>query len=117
MDTDLIKIRQFVLLLAAAFSLAGISFQLMRLISSLRDNVNDLRKTVQNIGLLSDGLVEDHKSLREAISSFKKAGEGLKETVSNFNTKISKPLGAISALLGTVGAFAQGINKRFGKKE
>jgi hypothetical protein len=61
---DIVKL---LLALAVTFSLAGISFQIMRLISKATDMMQDLRKAVQNISTASDMMVEDYSDARKAI--------------------------------------------------
>lgn len=79
---DVIKL---LLGLAVAFSLAGISFQIMRIISKATDMMQDLRKAVQNISTASDMMVEDYSEARKAI-------KGVIALLNNLNESVVEPI-------------------------
>lgn len=95
-------------------SCVGISVQIMRLLSALTDNVRDLRKTVRNIGVLTDGLVKDQKLISEGIEGFVFAGKKFKEAVNLIYDKIVGPITVISGFLSAIGGFLQMVSQKVG---
>lgn len=89
---DLVKL---MLAAAVAFAIAGIAFQLMRLIGKLADSLQDLRRTWKNVSKVSDLAVEDYMSLRNGIRN-------ITGIISNFNDGFLVPIKAILTLFNTV---------------
>lgn len=100
---DFVKIT---LALSVAFSLVGISFQIMRLIGKLADSLQDLRKAIQNISNMSDMVLEDYMEVRTILRA-------VIDLVKNFRSQVIEPL---SKLGGAVSALA-GLMKFKGKEE
>lgn len=71
------------LTIAVSFGIAGISFQLMRLIGSVADSVKDFRKTIQNLGDLSTKLTEDYDHVSNGVKSLSDALGNLGNNVVN----------------------------------
>lgn len=108
---DLAKLILFV---GLTVSCVGISYQIMRLLSALTDNVRDLRKTVKNMGVLTDGLVKDQKLISEGIKGFVDAGRKVKGAVNLMYDKIVEPITVIAGFLSTIGGFLQMISQKVG---
>jgi hypothetical protein len=82
---ELLKI---VVVVGVTFSIVGISWQIMRLISKLADTVQDTRRVVQNVGEVSDLAVEDYKSVRGIVKSVGNIGaafEGITKLMGRFS--------------------------------
>ena len=60
---------QLLLALALSFAVAGIAYQLMRLIGKLADTVQDMRKAVQNVSEASDMMLEDYSRIRKLLNT------------------------------------------------
>ncbi|MBU0976285.1 MAG: hypothetical protein ABIE03_07700 [Patescibacteria group bacterium] len=98
-------------------SIVGISVYLAKLLSAVTDNINDLRKTVQNVGVITDGLVENQRSISSALDSagrIVKKVEGVVDSVSN---KIIKPLNTIFAMLASVAGLLKSLGLSGSKKK
>lgn len=89
---DFLKI---VIVVGVTFSIVGISWQIMRLVSKLADTVQDTRRVVQNVGEVSDLAVEDYRSVRGIIKSVGNIGatfDGVTKLMNRFSGKSkSKP--------------------------
>jgi uncharacterized protein YoxC len=103
---DLAKLILFV---SISISIVGISIQLMRMLSGLTDNIKDLRRTVKNVGKLTEGLVEDEKLLRRSMGKISK-------TVDIISNKIVRPLEVIFSFLTTVATFIEGVKSKFSRE-
>lgn len=79
---DLLKI---VLVFSVAFAIAGIAFQLMRLISKISSTIEELRQPIKNINELSDLSLEDYKNIRSYAYSVGSILENLSSLFSAFN--------------------------------
>ena len=77
-------------------SLVGISIQIMRLIGAVVGNVQDLRRSVQNIGKVSDFLLEDYLEIRKVLRR-------LINFVSNLQDNLFGPLKTVSGLISRFG--------------
>jgi len=73
------------LLLSGSFSFAiiGISYALIRFIFSCTAIVQEVKKPVSNIGLLSDLALEDYKNIRGIVKSISKIANGVSSYVEN----------------------------------
>lgn len=83
------------LLLAGAisFSIVGISIQLMRLLGSFNDVIQDVRSTVRFIGELAHRISGDYKNLREGMANFL-------NPIQNMVNNVTKPLNRLTKVLG-----------------
>lgn len=77
------EISKLLIIVALSFSIAGISYQLMRLIGSFADTVRDFRITVQNLGEVSTKLAEDYDFVSEQVKGFAGAVGGVGKNVIN----------------------------------
>lgn len=59
---------KLMLAIGFTFSLAGISFSIMMLIGKFTAILQDLRKVLQNTGVVSDLILEDYNKIRSAIT-------------------------------------------------
>jgi len=99
---DFVKI---ILTFAVSISLVGICIQIMRLLGSLNNIIQDFR----GIGKTAVRLVEQiHLDYKNLVENIKK----LSEPIDHINHKFVQPL---ALLLGTVGKFATILNKKIGK--
>ena len=108
---------KLILALAVSGSLIGVSIYIMKLLSATTDNVKDLRKTVQNMGKITDGLVENQKTLTESINGvgrMVKKGEYVVDTVTE---KVIKPIEGISGVLGSVLAVLKTVEGKYVKRD
>jgi hypothetical protein len=112
---NIIDIAKFVLLLGIAGSIVGISVQFMRLLSAVTENIKDLRKTVKNVGVITDELVVEQKLLRESIENISGITRKISELVTMTTTKIMKPLTAIASFFSTIAGVVSVFNKKFSK--
>jgi len=58
------------LVASLCFSLVGISYQIMKLISNLGDSVGDFRKTIKNVSNMSEKVNRDYDFVMDQIKSF-----------------------------------------------
>ena len=107
--TDLAKL---ILFLGITFSCVGISIQIMRLLSAITDNVKDLRKTVRNIGVITDEFIENQKLISEGIKSFVEIGKKVRGVVNLISAKIVEPITVIFGFLSTISNFLGSVTKR-----
>jgi len=63
---DFVKI---ILAVSVAFAIAGISFQIMRLLDKMTDLLKEASNPVKNISTLSDYLLEDYNEIRKVLRS------------------------------------------------
>ena len=82
------------------FSIVGISFQFMRILSKTVDMMQDLRKTLANANDLSSQLLEDYKSVKSVVSA-------ISNGLGNINDAVVQPVVKAS----------KGINRFFGKRK
>jgi len=111
--SDLAKLILFV---GLTVSCVGISVQIMRLLSAVTDNIKDLRKTVKNIGTLTDGFVKDHELITEGIESLVAVVKKIKGIVNLISKKIIEPIAVIFGFLSSINNFFEGVSQKFGKK-
>lgn len=86
---DIVKL---MLTASITFAIAGLAWQLMRLLASVTSSIQDLRKSIQNVGKATDQFLEDYQAVHEMISKAKNLVSALEEN-------IGMPLQAISKLL------------------
>jgi hypothetical protein len=84
---------KILIVIAISISLLGISYQTMRLIGSMADSIKDLRKVLQNFGLLSDKFLEDYAYITTKLKD-------LVDTLSGFATNVVDPLKQIFSFVG-----------------
>ena len=81
-------------------SMVGISYQLMRLVGSVTDNINDFRRTVKNVGQITDRFVKEQEMFDKVLADIVQISGSIKEAVLNFRTRVIDPL---IKMLGFVG--------------
>lgn len=84
---------KILIVIAISFSIMGISWQTMRLVGVFADSFKDLRKVLQNMGVLSDKFLLDY----DFVSSRLKTAV---DTVSGFIANVVEPLSRIFSFLG-----------------
>ncbi len=88
---DFVKI---ILVLSVAIAIVGIALQLMRVLGGVADNLQDLRKAVQNVGKITDMAVEDYGKLRGLVTTLADLGDKLKNIAGPVSALLSKlPVG------------------------
>jgi hypothetical protein len=70
----------------------------MRVIGGAADLLSDLRKTIKNIGEITDKVVEDYKALSKVI-------ELITNTLSGINDKVLTPLVSFGSVIGMFSGF------------
>ncbi len=81
---------KLILAISFAFAIVGIAYSLIKLILKVSDVVEDTRKPVQNIGNLSDMLLEDYDRVRGVIDIVEDVGIALKNLFSDPVNIVSK---------------------------
>lgn len=112
---DINDITKLILVLGVTFSIVGISYQVMRLIAAVTENLKDLRRTVQNIGVITDELIEDQRLIKGGIQSFVNVGKKAEEMVASIQTKVINPLTELFAFVGGLKSTVNKVTKRFNK--
>lgn len=79
------EVTKLIFILSISLGILGISFQLARILGKTADIIGDLRRSVQNIGNLSDKFVDDYAYVSDAI-------KGVAGFVIHFNKNILDPL-------------------------
>ena len=115
MDVTLNELGKFILYVGLTVSVVGVSTYLMRFISVVSKSVGDLRKTIKNIGIITDGFVEDQKLIKEGLKKFVSIGDKLKKLVDEFNESVIGPIRSIAGMLAGVMAFSKGFMGKFKK--
>ncbi|MDD3647001.1 MAG: hypothetical protein PHS44_00675 [Candidatus Dojkabacteria bacterium] len=111
------ELYKLILAVTIGGSIVTVSIYIAKLLAAVTDNIKDLRKTVQNVGVITDGLIENQKSLTaavETISRIVKKAEGAVDSITN---KIIKPLNTIFAMLGSVIALLKSLGLKGAKKK
>lgn len=114
---DINNLAKLILFVGITVSCVGISYQIMRLLSAITDNVKDLRKTVKNIGVLSDGLIENQKLISEGIEGALDIVKKVRDVVDLIARKIVEPITVIFGFLSTISGFFGSVTGRFGRKK
>lgn len=91
MDID--EITKLMLIGSISISILLVSFQLSRVLSRFADVIGDLRKSVKNIGAVTDQFVEDYESISKTIRS-------LSKTIDKINLNVLAPISKVSAIFG-----------------
>lgn len=112
MDVTIGDLTKLILYVSISISIVGVSYQIMRLISALVGNVNDLRITVKNIGVITSELVEDQKLIKSGIQRVLKIIDKVNRLVEHFSSKIIGPINEISKGLKAVAAFVSMIRNK-----
>lgn len=110
---ELQEVGKFILYVAIAFSLLGVSVQLMRLINALTANIYDLRKTIQNVGILTDGLVEDQGLIKQGLEKFVSVAGQIENMVDMISSRVVKPFVEIFGFLKVLKSSVERISNRF----
>jgi hypothetical protein len=108
---------KFIYAIGISGSIVLIAVAVFKLLNSVTKNVDDLRKTVQNLGILSDGLVEDHDLIRDGIESLVEAARKIKNMIGLISDKVVKPFTAIFSFLKGAQGFVSKVSDRFKKEE
>jgi len=111
---DINEIAKFVFIIGLTGSIVGISIQLMRLLSATTESIKDLRKTIKNIGVLSDELLEDHRIIQKGLKSFSFAGKTIKNLSKEVSEQIGEPIRVIGVFLSGVAGMIQIISQKLG---
>ncbi len=114
---DLKDISILILAVGISTSCVGISIQIMRLLSVITENVRDLRKTVKNVGVLTDDLVKNQRLIKEGIETILEIIQKIKNTVNLLSNKIIQPITIIFGFLTSVSESVERIKSKFGKKD
>jgi uncharacterized protein YoxC len=117
MIMDISDLSKLILAVAASISIVGISIQLMKLLGAVTRNVDDLRKTVKNVGMLTEGFVEDQKLVKAGLEKLVKASGKIEEFIEVISEKIIKPIEVISTFLTTVAGFVKGVQGKYFRKK
>jgi hypothetical protein len=96
---DFLKI---ILILAIVFAIAGISFQIMRLLSKFTDILEDSRHSIANVNKLSDMALEDYEIIRNIIRDLSQSIESVKEFAKNPMKLVSDFLSILKSLGGLI---------------
>lgn len=75
---DIVKL---LLAVSISFAIVVIAFQLMRLFGAVTSSIHDARQILQNVGLVSDMVVEDYNKIRKVIG-----------IITNFRAEVFQPL-------------------------
>lgn len=110
-----VDLAKLVLAIGVTLSIVGISFQLMRLLGAVTDNIRDLRPTIKKVTEIVDEFAQDQKLLKEGISAFVGAGKSIKGMIGEIREKVMTPVNVISKFLLSIAAIATAINKKFHK--
>lgn len=81
---------KLILAISFAFAVIGIAYSLIKLILKVTDVVEDARKPVQNVGSLSDMLLEDYDRVRGVIDIIEDVGLAIKNIFSDPVNILSK---------------------------
>lgn len=84
------EILKIILVLAISFAIAGIAYQIMRLLSKLTSMIEEARPPIKNIGTLSDYLLQDYSDIRRYVKSFAAVAANLSGILSALNRMASK---------------------------
>ncbi|MBN2016488.1 hypothetical protein JW766_06695 [Candidatus Dojkabacteria bacterium] len=106
---------KLILAVAVSLSCVGISYQIMRLLGAITENMQDLRKTIKNLGILVEGLVEDQKLLSEGLRGVLEIIEKVRAMSNMVYEKVMKPITVIFGFLTTVGNFVEGVKGKYFK--
>jgi hypothetical protein len=108
---DANDVAKLILFSAISISLLGISFQFMRLLGAVTDNIKDFRNIVRNFSILVEGFVIDQGLIRDGIKSFVNVGKRFEELMTNISKKFIGPLEVVFGFLTTIGTFLKTITK------
>lgn len=104
----------FILLVALSLSCVGISYQIMRLLSAVTENLKDFKKVVKNLGTILDSFTEDQKLISEGIRSGLNAVKQVEQVIVMISKKIIKPITMIFGFLTSIGQTVESVKSRFG---
>lgn len=114
MDVDIVI--KIIVAVGLTGSVVGISIQLMRLLSAVTENVKDFRRVTNNLGKITDQLIEEQKMLDEAISAFSKAGKAASGAVEMVSDEVVKPLVDLLSFVKDIKGYASVLKSKFSKR-
>lgn len=94
-------------------SVALVSFAIYRLLNSVTKNVDDLRKTVKNLGNITEGLADDQILVRKTLENVVDVSENIKGSVRSVSEKVIQPFVKIFSFLKTIQSLVDRVTSRF----
>lgn len=110
---NLSELSKLILVVGISASSVGISIQVMKLLSAITENVKDFRKTVKNLGILAEGLVENQKLITEGIESVLEVIEKIRGIISLLSEKVVQPVTVVFGFLSSISDVIERIKSRY----
>lgn len=114
---DLNNLYKLIFALTIGGSCVGVSIYVMKLLNAITENVQDLRKTVKNLGVITEGFVETQNTFTEAVDGIKRIVKKVEKLVDNVYSQVLEPLSAISTVLASVLAVLKSFTSKFNNKQ